>query len=335
MIDANSGGAPMHSLQHNHTGHSKTSNNAVGGEHSQHMDVSQLAEFVSDRYGFAPDHATLIAEHVTTQAEDGQSPMLALAAQLGVDSVTTPVTAEEIESATLLLEQLLDSSVGLENGAPVNLSEHMSREQADAITEALVVMLEDFEGTHGRQAAEADWMGTGDSGVDLSQALFETISDPDFRLGDALSGEVVESLTNSMFNGARNTIDVDGAIAAAHAVLREPVGEAALDMHRQTLAEVPPGTELQDYTPEQIEAYNELHKAYMQEHGDHVLEHHHEWHGENGSGGTRGAGSGAAFVTMHRNMMANFEDFVNQGVPDGDWRVPELDASRPLPPNLG
>jgi len=75
----------------------------------------------------------------------------------------------------------------------------------------------------------------------------------------------------------------------------------------------------------------------MEEHGEHVLHHHHQWHQDpsNGSGGTEEPGSGAAFLTMHRQMITDFEDFVNQGIPGGSWTVPELDPTRLLPPNLG
>lgn len=85
--------------------------------------------------------------------------------------------------------------------------------------------------------------------------------------------------------------------------------------YRQILTQVPPSTELHDYTAEQIEAYNEMHKAFFELNGDDILMHHHDWHMNNGSGGTEGPGSGEDFLTMHRHMISDFEKFVNEGIP--------------------
>jgi hypothetical protein len=105
---------------------------------------------------------------------------------------------------------------------PVNLSGYISKPQGDAVTEALVVALEAFEAEYGRPVTEADWLGTGSNGVNLSQSLYETISHQDYKLGQGLAGAIVESVTNSMFDGTNTSITVDEAIDAAHAVLREP-----------------------------------------------------------------------------------------------------------------
>lgn len=207
---------------------SAATNSPIHTKQNDRLDVSEVATLIENRFGFAPSHANLLAEHAVADSGGTRVSESALATALGVSTVSGPVTAEDLEAATLLLEQLLDPG--------------------------LVAQSND--------------------------------ADP-------------------------------------------------LDAYREILAEVPPGTELQDYTPEQIEAYNELHKAFMQQQGDQVLHHHHQWHQANGAGGTRGPGSGEAFVTMHRQMISNFEDFVNQGMPDGNWTVPELDPTRPLPPNMG
>lgn len=151
--------------------------------------------------------------------------------------------------------------------------------------------------------------------------------------------ESKEALENALsiiiWSGPVTAHGVEQIFLLLEQLLTTGPGIDLLDAYREVLAAVPPETELQDYTPEEIEAYNELHKAFMHEHGEEILHHHHQWHRENGSGGTRGPGSGEPFVTMHRHMMTTFENFVNNDMQNSDWTIPELDPSRPLPPNMG
>lgn len=117
--------------------------------------------------------------------------------------------------------------------------------------------------------------------------------------------------------------------------LNENAASATLDDYRHTLSQVPPGTELQDYSVAQMEAYNQLHKAFMQTHGVQVLESLVVGQHLYGVGEAFGEGSGAATLMWRQEVVLSFEKFVNQGMENGQWEVPELDPTRPAPDNLG
>jgi hypothetical protein len=64
-----------------------------------------------------------------------------------------------------------------------------------------------------------------------------------------------------------------------------------------------------DWTPVEVQEYYDTHLNYFAAFGDHMLAYHLEWHGANGAGGTRGSGSGTAFMGFHRAMMNDLRRF--------------------------
>jgi hypothetical protein len=81
------------------------------------------------------------------------------------------------------------------------------------------------------------------------------------------------------------------------------------------------GNDPNAWSQDQREAFNVI----AQDFGARHAEHHHQWHTENGSGGTRGAGSGEQFLQFHRDLMRQFTAETGLPVPSG-W-----DPSTPVP----
>lgn len=66
---------------------------------------------------------------------------------------------------------------------------------------------------------------------------------------------------------------------------------------------------MSDWLYGDVQAYYNTHLNYIVSNGEHMLQHHVDWHGVNGSGALAGAGSGVAFLGFHRAMMNDFRRF--------------------------
>jgi hypothetical protein len=100
-----------------------------------------------------------------------------------------------------------------------------------------------------------------------------------------------------------------------------------------------PFTTMADWDFTAMREYMDIHLEYIISLGPHALDHHVEWHALNGPGGTRGLGSGIAFLGFHRAMQNEIKKFAmerNARVPlpiatvggvFGDWPLYDsLDA---------
>jgi hypothetical protein len=81
---------------------------------------------------------------------------------------------------------------------------------------------------------------------------------------------------------------------------------------------------------EQLE-YANAHLDYFSVNGLHTLNHHHEWHNTNDSGGTAGTGSGISFLGMHRAMVNDFRQFA---LANGQRSWIPIHTNAPLPSSL-
>ena len=88
------------------------------------------------------------------------------------------------------------------------------------------------------------------------------------------------------------------------------------------------------WTEAQYSAFGEALQRYLEQEQD-LIPRHAAWHQVNGPGGTRGEGSGIAFLTMHRRMVRDLEGWlIRAGCPGlsplGNWT-----PAQPIPPALG
>lgn len=89
------------------------------------------------------------------------------------------------------------------------------------------------------------------------------------------------------------------------------------------------------WTPQQYERFAVRVREYLAQNPT-LLAHHAAWHEINGPGGTRGEGSGSAFLQMHHEMIVTMEQFITASgrdldlVPLVEWR-----PSQVVPPQLG
>lgn len=89
------------------------------------------------------------------------------------------------------------------------------------------------------------------------------------------------------------------------------------------------------WTPQQYERFAVRVREFLAQ-DPNLLPHHAAWHEVNGPGGTRGEGSGSAFLQMHHEMIAAMEQFITASgrdldlVPLVEWR-----PSQVVPPQLG
>jgi hypothetical protein len=90
---------------------------------------------------------------------------------------------------------------------------------------------------------------------------------------------------------------------------------------------------MSDWDYFEVNAYFDTHLNYFAVHGNHMLSFHDEWHVVNGPGGTRGAGSGTAFMGFHRAMMNDFRKFAMEN--DGRSYLPISTVGLVIPPWLG
>lgn len=80
-----------------------------------------------------------------------------------------------------------------------------------------------------------------------------------------------------------------------------------------------------------LEKFSALHDQFMTpEH----LQHHAKWHEENGSGGTRGKGSGQLFMLFHHWMMVEMSDFAKAHGANELSPSPIWDPTKAIPPEI-
>ncbi len=89
------------------------------------------------------------------------------------------------------------------------------------------------------------------------------------------------------------------------------------------------------WTPQQYERFAARVREYLAQ-NETLLPHHAAWHEVNGPGGTRGPGSGSAFLQMHHEMVADMERFIRDSGRDLDLLpLVEWRPSQVVPAQLG
>ena len=140
---------------------------------------------------------------------------------------------------------------------------------------------------------------------------------PPFRPEDICTSDPERRVPPSFLGEARPS-----AVAHHHGIA--PAPRAAAPLSRPTT-----------WTPQQYERFAARVREYLAQ-NDTLLPHHAAWHEVNGPGGSRGPGSGTAFLQMHHEMIVDMERFIRASgrdldlVPLVEWRPTQV-----VPPQLG
>lgn len=119
-------------------------------------------------------------------------------------------------------------------------------------------------------------------------------------------------------------------------VSRAFMGDATPPSTRGLVAPAPrpASTTPPKWTPDQYARFSARVREYLAQ-NDTLIPHHAAWHEINGPGGTRGGGSGLAFLRMHHEMVVDLTRFISASgrdldlVPLAEWR-----PSQPVPQGL-